>query len=291
MNDVICAYRKTFLAGEYAACQYGRALLFNYGPTFILQPSSYWQLSQLGQRIIRTYGLTQHPKPMSFIDPLDNHGGVGASSAEVSCLYRWLHQTQIVSTEYTLEQQVAWYRKHTWSGEGLPPSGVDFLAQYQAGLIWIDVTQETCIPLIWPFKTFDCMVVKTRQKVATHEHLKSICYNDDFSLLDDYITTLYTTICNQQESRFFQVLRILDHTLQTMGLQIQPDPQEEQLILSCPGVIYRRGTGALGADTWLIFYYPSQRQALIQQLQSLGYLYMYPLYLEKSHANTLNHAE
>jgi hypothetical protein len=286
MAEVFKAYRKSFLAGEYAACQHGRALLFNCGPAFSLEPAKYWHLSQIGLRIIRTYGLTQYPQPMHFHDPLTNHGGVGASSAEINCLYHWLIETNILSEKKNLQDQILWYQRHTWNQTGLQPSGVDFISQDLQGLIWVDVKQNTCTQMTWPFDDIDCMVVKTKDKIATHEHLQTITPSMNFNDLDDHLDPLYHALQTGDRSGFFQALKMWDDALKDLHLFTPLSPDLEEKLLACEGLLYRRGSGALGADTWLIFYTPEYRLTLIQWLNALGYQNLYPLHLEKKHANT-----
>lgn len=291
MTEVFEAYRKNFLAGEYAACQHGRALLFNYGPKFHLKPAKYWHLSQIGLRIIQTYSLSQHPEPMDFYDPIVNHGGVGASSAEISCLYRWLIKTNILSEKKTLLDKVKWYQRHTWNQIGLPPSGVDFISQHQQGLIWVDVNQNKCTQINWPFDDIDCMVVKTKDKIATHKHLETITPSMDFKELNDCLDPLYHALQTSDRNGFFHTLKMWDDALKALNLFTPLPHDQEEKLMSCQGLLYRRGSGALGADTWLIFYTPEYRLTLIQTLNALGYTHLYPLHLEKKHANTHYHAE
>ena len=67
------AYRKTFLAGEYTACLYGRGLVITYGPPFELKQSTKMNLSAFAQTVIDQY--PNIPTALTLSDSKPTHGG------------------------------------------------------------------------------------------------------------------------------------------------------------------------------------------------------------------------
>ena len=264
------AYRKTFLAGEYAACQFGRGLLLNYGPAFQMTVGHHWQLSDLAKQILNRYDI-KHSAPLVWLDPEPPHGGVGASSAELACLYNYLCINGF-EKETTLVNKRAWYQTHTWSGKGLKPSGLDFLSQQLSGLIWIDCQNNICKPLDWPFDDLIWLVIKTNEKLKTYTHLESIVTKPEFGFLNDYLDSVKTALENASLTDFISALSHYDAGLNSLNFysMAKADMDALEHVQSKPNIYYARGCGAMGKDTWLVL---TKRATLAQSLAHIKHVY------------------
>ncbi len=260
------AYRKTFLAGEYAACHYGRGLVITYGPPFELKQSTQMNLSEFGQNVIDQYPDISNSLALSDSKP--THGGVGASSAELACIYQYLCDLGI-ETMSTLTHQRQWYRQHAWQGQGLPPSGIDFIAQKQPGLMWVDCDQDHCQKLDWPFDDYIWLVIKTNDKLNTHTHLETIPKNSDFNTLDGLLNPIKQAIESKDFKGFIQAQSQFDDTLNDLGLKTQAHQTYLDAIMKLADVAYIRGSGAMGKDTWLTLIKKSTQTETLKAIQAI----------------------
>lgn len=242
------AYRKTFLAGEYAACQYGRGFVLTYGPPFKMIQNLTDQLSAFGNSVTAKYPSL---KGLSFIDTEQAHGGVGASSAELACIYQCLCDHGLEQPGDLISKRL-WYRQHAWDGVGLPPSGIDFIAQIKPGLIWVDCEQNMCEQCVWPFTDYVWLVLKTNDKLNTHTHLKTLTHEGDFKALNDLLDPIKTALEQANLEGFIQAQRHYDQALHDRGFSTQAHQSLHEAIHTLPSVSYMRGCGAMGKDTWLV---------------------------------------
>lgn len=261
------AYRKTFLSGEYAACLHGRGLILTYGPAFKTMISSTAQLSAFGQSVIKHYPMLT--SCLAFKDTQPPHGGVGASSAELACIYQYLCDQGLEQPRDLLSKRT-WYRQYAWDGMGLPPSGVDFIAQTKPGLIWVDCHQNTCHKLHWPFADYVWLVVKTNDKLDTHTHLKNIANDIDFTTLNTLLDPIKTSIEQANLEGFIQAQCHYDQTLYDLGLRTPTHQPYHDAIKEIPTVSYIRGNGAMGQDTWLILTKQSDLKNTINAVQTIS---------------------
>jgi hypothetical protein len=182
---------KTFLVGEYLALVGGPSLLLSTGPRFSLtveaderadlHPGPFHSLSPAGKY------LTRHQRDLSrfdfkFSDPHLGRGGLGASSAQWVLLHafrRGLHEALLNEQSGSLDPaSVEWsalldeYRNCAWTGEGAAPSGADVVSQITGGITLFDGREFQVRRLTWGFPSLSFTLVRTGEKLATHDHLK-----------------------------------------------------------------------------------------------------------------------
>lgn len=278
------AYRKTFLAGEYAACHHGRGFILTYPPAFQMSTATAWSLSTLGMQTIQAYRPHLPHPALSWIDTAKNHGGVGASSAELACIYQYLCAHELEKPSNLLDQR-QWYQNHAWNGIGLMPSGIDFIAQTQSGLIWVDCEHNQCESLSWPFDDYLWVVIKTMDKLPTHQHLKET--NPDLNLtdLDTLLDPIKKSLARSDLDAFIHAQQNYDLTLATLGFKTQAHTNQINYLRKLNGVKYVRGCGAMGQDTWLVLLKRNAVSGLHQALASnLPHITTYTIDLGVPHA-------
>lgn len=143
---------KTFLLGEYAAVMEESAIVLTTSPCFELSLNHHAELSgihpespagQLWQRKKQgDYGL-------SWFDPYQGRGGLGASSAQFIGAY--LACSNSLHASPSADDLLNAYFEYAWNGEGLRPSGYDVLAQAKHGCVYINRRKHIIECYQWAF--------------------------------------------------------------------------------------------------------------------------------------------
>ena len=212
MNLMIKIPSKTFLMGEYLALIGGPCLLLNTAPFFCLQVNDAERLA---------YNFSDHSPAgklikskqlgglhLNFIDPHDEQGGLGASSAQFLSIYTLFHHLGTLpqglqntthhsrrrASQYTnmgrgaSEQQTLFlkddrhtsldwldllscYQRKACYPNGLVPSGADLIAQLIGGITLFEQQKKRLLKFENPFEHLTYVIIRTNVKIATHEHL------------------------------------------------------------------------------------------------------------------------
>lgn len=281
MNFRIQIPQKTFLAGEYLALTGGPSLILTTTPEFVFTakkmtneradqvmrefwPFPFHQESPAGHWIEEHWDFFKNFE-LQLETPTLAKGGFGRSTAEfLGCFlfYRHVHQLENSNLPELLLQKYKSYFK-----AGTEPSGADLLAQFYGGLVVVEKSHVK--PVVWPFSDKDVFLFKTNHKVATHEHLKTIEFNQNAmislrALVGQMLSSLenknWTEFLSAQKQhfQFFKQNRwVFDAT--------QKQVQEIQSTYGDEGVL-ARGCGAMGADVIAIF---ASKNFDVQQLKFL----------------------
>ncbi|NKB47633.1 MAG: hypothetical protein GKR77_07585 [Legionellales bacterium] len=257
----LTAPAKTFLIGEYLALTGGPTLILTTAPPFKLtvsQPGravSHLHPHSPAGRLLQAHPQLADTYHFEFHDPYQQQGGLGASSAQFLLVYQALHQlaqTPLISWQQsTIETLLTCYQTHSWSGQGLPPSGADLVAQAIGGVCHFTRKPFALTQYTWPFPQMDGTVVHTRHKLATHQHLMNHPSSPNKTLL---------TLAQQAVAAFQQPCALtFAQTLQAYGdclanYDLVTDASRNWLatIQTLTGVLASKGCGALGADTLFI---------------------------------------
>jgi mevalonate kinase len=180
IGDLRSAPGKTFLVGEYLALDGGPSLIICTAPRFTLKTfksvagkrnSPFAPQSPAG-RFMARHKVEFENLRFEFHDPHRGKGGLGASSAQFALAYTWfLNQRSVEPADFDWQALLEEYRACAWSGEGLPPSGADVVAQLTGQISWFDGREHIVRKLQWPFKSLGFTLIRTGTKLATHEHL------------------------------------------------------------------------------------------------------------------------
>lgn len=260
MRVTFTAPSKTFLVGEYAVLGSSPALVLNTTPRF---------------EMIATRGETScgdlHPESaagrwvkqrapllegwnLRFVDPHNRQGGFGASSSQfifVHCLTTYLQSSFAKITE-VFDPQAVWNDHQVLTDNR--GSGADVLAQIQGYIAHVDVAGHYTKSLKWPYPELGFGIVRTHQKIATHEHLLHID-RKAMSLLVRPSQACVEAFGNASSEVFVGRLKAFSNALKEFSLQAPAALTLIRLFEEQNWCLAAKGCGALGADT-VLFLYP-----------------------------------
>ena len=234
---------KTFLVGEYGVLVKGGCLLLNTHPRFV-------QLKN-GQ----------------FLDPHQQKGGFGASSAKWICDYLSSnHLTKKekehlfdssrneLDTKLAMKLKKAYQKEVKQSNPTLKtvPSGVDVLSQCIGQVAYIDVKKGIFKSFIWPFKDLIFLIFPTGNKAFTLEHLKEDIKIQNCKLLSEKSQKVIRAFLENKKNQFLDALKDFDSCLENLGFCCQQTLSLKKHIRKHFPEVVVKGCGALGMDTVLI---------------------------------------
>jgi hypothetical protein len=276
MSFRLSAPSKTFLAGEYAVLSGGPALLLCTSPRFQLHvaagvgrclgisegtPAARWLEER--RPLLVNYDL-------EFRDPHDGRGGFGASGAQfllVHALTTFLQGgfSQIVKG---VDRGDLWNDLNVLSnGSG---SGADVLALSAGVVARVDVAAREANSLAWPYPDLSFAIVRTREKVPTHEHLAVL----DKSRIRDLAPAAFavTEAFGTAPARtFLEKLRRFALGLRDLGLQTGVCLNMLRLLEEQDWCLAAKGCGAMGADTVLFLYSATEESSVQRFLIAQGW--------------------
>ena len=249
---------KSFFLGEYLALEGGRTLLAATLPRFELRvlPGSgavrgVEPASPAGRLItahIGTFGRFD----VEFFDPHAGTGGWGASAAQFLMCYAARERIREYgvherASAIDVERLLSVYVDVAWHGHGYPPSGADIIAQIEGGIVEFAKADGAIRKHAWPFDDLEFFFVPTGNKVTTHEHLRDLrCV--DVTGFSAHANSACAALASRDSARFVGAMRGYADELERQGL-VHPDTAAIlQRLDALPGVLARKGCGALGAD-------------------------------------------
>lgn len=255
---------KTFLVGEYAVLGSSPALILNTTPRFEL----------IAQRGTTSKG-DLHPESaaglwleqrapllegwnLEFVDPHNRQGGFGASSSQfifVHCLTTYLQSSFAKITE-VFDKNAVWNDHQVLTNHR--GSGADVLAQIEGGVAYVDVGNRYTKKMNWPYPELGFGIVRTHQKIATHEHLQAID-RKEMSLLVRPSQACVESFGTSSSEVFVGRLKAFSNTLKEFSLQAPAALTLIRLFEEQSWCLAAKGCGALGADT-VLFLYPMEEK-------------------------------
>lgn len=282
MNIRLSAPSKTFLIGEYAVLVGGPALVVNTAPRFsflatrLQSTASPGSILEAGIAAASPAGqwLGQNAAQLSqwtlqFVDPHEGRGGFGASSAQFVFAHAFTTflQSSVSRAVAGYDLKTLWNDFQTLSGG--QASGADVLAQTVGGVALVDMQNVRAEAHAWPFADLGFAVARTNKKLPTHEHLSQLKREPLNHLLGPTQACVESFVSGGSErfvtdaKNFVQVLRSLK--LQTEDTLALTTDLEQQ-----PWCLLSKGCGALGADTILTLFAPTDRNVALAELKNRG---------------------
>lgn len=286
MSAILSAPSKTFLIGEYLVLEPYQALVVSTQPRFSLSAKKSRAASLSGVHPSSPAGLFFNQScsfknwSVQFVDPHNGFGGFGASSAQFLLLYclremietgEWTENDssigewpQFTSNESFLKQLLATYKK--FAGVG---SGADVLSQLVGHVAHADMASVTARPLNWSFAHYDFALVRTGQKLATHNHLKNL---KDIALngLREAFDGARLALENKNIGAFSTAITNYQNELERLEL-VAPTSQELIAALKSSDCVEAvKGCGAMGADVLFVLFKKSHFSALKDRLDLLN---------------------
>lgn len=265
---------KTFLLGEYAVLQGGPALVLTTAPRFTLFAKQLVDEGQLNGihpespagKLVQLY-----PKLGKYrFDFIDNHrgkGGFGASTAQflmITALRHYLAGKKLDNISLLQE-----YESVAWDGKGVPPSGVDLIAQLHGGICYYHKAINQLKTLKWPFKDIDYCLIHTGNKIATHEHLKQVG-TIDVKSLEEIVNQGLESFEDSNSKLFLSAIKQYYELLKEKNLVAESTKLLMQQISQFTDVMAAKGCGALGVDVIVVFY-KRNSQTLLPHLKAKGF--------------------
>lgn len=260
MGVILSVPAKTFVAGEYLALAGGPCLLAATGPQFQLRVKDGDGIRDgLPAGSPADLFIQRHPDffaklDLSFVDPYLRAGGYGASTAQflaVFALAAWGRSSLDESSrELDLKVLFEEYKTCAWNGQGVPPSGADLIGQLKGGFTWFERRAGMISRGLWPFTGAELFFIRTGEKVATHEHLRTLG-DFDVSELEARMRELRAAWDTANESDFAEGLNGYGKALARLGFAA---PRTLDLLHDLAwnsSVLAAKGCGALGADVVL----------------------------------------
>ena len=264
MTLTFSAPSKTFLAGEYAVLGQAAALVLNTAPRFELiakkgetvtsgippeSPAGLW----LKQRAPLLEGWS-----LEFKDPHARQGGFGASSAQfifIHCLTTYLQSSFSKITE-VFDKSALWNDHQVLTGQR--GSGADVLSQLQGQVAFVDVRNTYTRAMPWPYPELGFGIVRTHQKVRTHEHLAQIDRKAMTMLVRPAQACVEAFGASSSEV-FVSRLKAFSNALKEFDLQAPASLNLIRVFEDESWCLTAKGCGALGADT-ILFLYPIEEK-------------------------------
>lgn len=279
MSLVFSVPGKTFLAGEYLALAGGPTLVFLSQPCFETEVSKgTGRLQGIHPESPAGLFVAKHREyfknfDIQFRDAYACKGGFGASTAQFLSVYAmWLlketHQ-QDIEKHLDFKPLLEEYYKVAWTGQGQRPSGADLVGQLKGFLTFFEKRQGLISVKGWPFADLEFHLVHTGNKLATHEHLRTL---PAFSThgLESAFALIREAFEKQESDLFVEGIKSYAFELQQLGFTCDPTLQLLEEIRRIPGVRAAKGCGALGADVILAVIGRGESQEFKNYCESKG---------------------
>ena len=241
---------KTFLLGEYAALQDGPAIVLTTTPCFevglskeqtapVIHPDSpaglFWKKSNIDSQ------LTWH-------DPYQGIGGLGASSAQFLGAYRAATRQSTLDPDALLEA----YWACSWqAGQGVRPSGYDVLAQASSGCVYINRQDDACTSYNWPFTDMAFILLHTGDKLPTHHHLQAIHLTEAMVSLTSIVLLGKDAFERADSAQLIDAVKAYHQALTALNLVAERTHEQLARLALHQDVLACKGCGAMGADVLL----------------------------------------
>ena len=259
---------KTFLVGEYVAIAGDSAIVLTTTPCFKVRCLSDKKLINIHSQSPagRLWRDSKSDVGLSFEDPYQGLGGMGASTAQFIGVYKALYGSQ-----FDPNHLMTCYHQYAWPNFGVKPSGYDLLAQTSSGCVVLDSNQKMLKTCHWPFDGLSFALVHTHKKLATHEHLGQLVLPENLSKLKEASADVVNRFFQADESAFIRGVTQFGDLLDEYGLVAHHTRQLIQTWSKWPEVLCIKGCGALGADILLVISQKKHFNALIDKIKRHGH--------------------
>ncbi|MEK2690572.1 hypothetical protein [Bdellovibrio sp. GT3] len=273
---------KTFLVGEYLALHGGPALFVLSKPCFVVTAvkadenqstpglGSIHPESPAGKFVLDHAQYFKNIN-LKFEDPY-KVGGFGASTAQFLGAYAfWMHREshQIgMEAQFDFKHLLSVYLKYAWNGEGAPPSGTDLIAQMKGNLTFFEKRKGLLSVTNWPFEDLDFYLIHTGNKVATHEHLKTL-KEFDSSALEKAAYQVHESFAAVNSAELISGVKAYAQALKDLNFTCEPTLKLLEGLRALPGVKAAKGCGALGADVMFVVTDKNQSEVIERHCQEV----------------------
>jgi len=244
---------KTFFLGEYAAIAGAPAIILTTDPCFELTLTDIPGLQGIHPDSPAGQLWTQQGQSdmgLSWYDPYNGCGGLGASSAQWLGAYHAIHHLQ--KKTMCRDDMLTAYFKSAWQGVGIRPSGYDVLAQSLHGCVYIHREQEQCLTYAWPFDDLAFILLHTGKKLATHHHLESLTMTTNIEPLVAIVESAKSAFELADSARIIDSVNAYHQCLLQQNLVANHSLSLIESLKKNRDVLAIKGCGAMGADVLLL---------------------------------------
>ena len=268
---------KTFLAGEYLALEGGPALIANTDPCFQITVSQggsashpFHPNSPAGHLWKQHKGYFEDFK-IELLDPHGGRGGFGASTAQFAALHVLLQMQESAWTEAQMDIDV----RHAWTDYrnicencGISPSGADLIGQLTGGLTFFERTAGRLEMFAWPFENLKFVLVRTNQKLSTHEHLLEKPKIDD-EKFRPAMKMIEAGLVKLDANHFIEGIQKFSKELEVHQL-VAANTLNLLTDLNSASVLAAKGCGAMGADVIALFFESRNSGEVYERINTMG---------------------
>ncbi len=250
---------KTFLLGEYVALAEGPAMVLTTTPCFEVgcvasQTTSAIHNDSPAGQFWRKTGMIEG---LTWFDPYDGRGGLGASSAQfLGAYFAYLTKHHQALEETALLD--AYWASAFKSGEGVRPSGYDVLAQAQSGCVYVNRSNAELKTYAWTFTDMAFVLLHTGVKLATHHHLKNLRLSNAIQTLAPIVMWAKEAFETNRSVLLIDAVNAYYQRLLSLELVAPQTRTYVNQLSRYPDVLALKGCGAMGADV-LLALVPSDR--------------------------------
>lgn len=261
---------KTFLLGEYAAIHGGSAIILLTTPCFELALSDTHQQAFHPDSPAGKLWASYQTNSFHLIwrDPYQGKGGMGASSAQFIGVY--LAQCYLSQQKPCFDDLLASYYQYAWNGEGLRPSGYDIIAQLSHRCAYIN--QRAPITYFnWPFSELSFVLVRSGEKLATHQHLQIASIPTDTQALSVIVDIGKTAFEQADSDLLIESVNAYQSHLTALGLTAAHSLEKMNYLKHNKNILAMKGCGAMGADVLLLIFQKQGIEKEIARLTTTGW--------------------
>jgi mevalonate kinase len=270
MSKVIPAKSKTFLIGEYCVLFGGSAIILATNPEFKLivqEIEKETTISGVSKESPAFLFYIKHKDvfrnlTIEFIDPYKGSGGLGASSAQFTTLYK----LYLSLTHCNFDVNLC-LKDYKYFAE--KASGSDCISQYYNQHTYFNSKNNTIENLGWNFENIDFAIFKTNFKTATHQHLSQLKPNFNISKLNIYVENVKQSFANKDSDCLISSVNLFYSSLNEFGLALDKTNALVEKIMDTEGVLAAKGCGAMCSDTILVIFDKNKKQNILATAKGL----------------------
>lgn len=280
-SDSLYVPSKTFIWGEYSALLGGPAAVVATPPSFVFSQNPLYD--EKNQRVSEVFEFHELSPASQFLDhckkqfqlqeseikdlrschlydPHSRTGGFGLSTAELIYVYKK------INSRIEMNPQSLWTLYRQLASVDRPPSGYDLMAQLFSGFNLLSVVGDQIRREVrpWPFTRLGFLLFKTKLKVPTHQHLKTLDYTK-LKPLVGYSERVTQCYLEGDQEHFLSALKTFEVTLKHLGLVCEPTQKIIEELRSWSHIEHVKGCGAMGADVVAVFYKKQYKQEVLKQ--------------------------
>lgn len=272
---------KCFLFGEYVSLVGGPCVVATGYPRFefTVQPNGAGRISDIHPqsptgRFVRGQSASFQSIDMNVYDPHFGRGGFGASSGQFVGAWVWnkIFQTGLSSLQKQISARELWEdfrRGEDLNGGAYLPSGADLIAQLYGKITSFSFEPFSVKRFSWMWTDLEFWVVRTGQKLKTHEHLRHLP-RSNFSTLSEISARGLQALIAADKERFLEAIQQSAKELERMHLVCEPTLKQLEIMKTHDEILAAKGAGALGQDAIVLFFNPTDQERIAKVCADLN---------------------